>query len=189
MIRSLPVAGLLFAAIVALGLASAVPPAAAQTFSDSFAGFGSNEKEPIQIEAKELNVQDKDHTAVFVGDVVVRQGDATLKTQRLKIYYAGSAAGGPVQSRISKMEASGTVLISSKDQTATGDQASFDMERERLVLSGKEVVLSQGPNVVVGSRLTVNLKTGKVDLEAPNKGRVKVLITPNSLNGKGTGSN
>ncbi|PTW62658.1 lipopolysaccharide export system protein LptA [Breoghania corrubedonensis] len=189
MIRTLPVAVLLIAVIVAVAQIAVAPQASAQTFSDSFAGFGSNEKEPIQIEAKELNVQDKDHTAVFVGDVVVRQGDATLKTQRLKIFYAGSAAGGPVQSRISRMEASGTVLISSKDQTATGDRASFDMDRERLVLSGKEVVLSQGPNVVVGSRLTVNLKTGKVDLEAPGKGRVKVLITPNSLNGNTGGTN
>ena len=189
MIRLLPIAGLLLVALLAGAPLGGIQPAAAQTFSDSFAGFGSNEKEPIQIEAKELNVQDNDHTAEFVGDVVVRQGDATLKTQRLKIRYAGSAAGGPVQSRISKMEASGTVLISSKEQTATGDHASFDMEREVLVLSGKEVVLSQGPNVVVGSRLVVNLKTGKVDLEAPHQGRVKVLITPNSINGKGGGAN
>ncbi|MDJ0930938.1 LptA/OstA family protein [Breoghania sp.] len=184
MIRILPIAGILLAAAFAL-----VPPAAAQTFSDSFAGFGSNDREPIQIEAKELNVQDKDHTALFVGDVVVRQGDATLKTQRLKIYYAGSAAGQAVQSRISCMEASGTVLISSKDQAVTGDHASFDMNREVLVLSGKEVVLSQGPNVVVGSQLTVNLKTGTVDLEAPRKGRVKVLITPNNLRDKNAGTN
>ena len=39
-----------FAALI-LGAAS---PAAAQTFSDAFAGFGSNDREPIQIEAKEL---------------------------------------------------------------------------------------------------------------------------------------
>ena len=54
--------------------------------------------------------------------------------------------------------------------------------------SGKQVVLSQGPNVVVGNKLTINLETGKADLEAPKSGRVKVLIQPNSLNGKGTGN-
>ena len=42
-----------FAALI-LGAAS---PAAAQTFSDAFAGFGSNDREPIQIEAKELLAQ------------------------------------------------------------------------------------------------------------------------------------
>lgn len=167
--------------LAALLLAAGAPSVHAQTFSNAFAGFGSNAKDPIEIEARELEVHDKNNVAEFVGDVVVRQGEATLKTERLKVYYAGSAAGEAVQSRISRLEASGTVYIASQDQTATGDAAVFDMERERLVLTGRKVVLSQGPNIVVGSKLTVNLKTGKVDLEAPKEGRVKVLITPNSF--------
>ncbi|MBA5777018.1 lipopolysaccharide transport periplasmic protein LptA [Stappia sp. F7233] len=165
-------------AILGMGLA----PASAQTFSDAFAGFGSNDREPIQIEAKELKVQDKSQSAVFSGDVLVTQGDAILKTQRLVVYYDGSAAGA-VQQRISKLEASGRVYIASKDQTATGEEATFDMNSQVMVMTGKEVVLSQGPNVVVGNRLTVNLKTGQADLEAPKSGRVKVLIQPNSSGG------
>lgn len=181
---SLPVrlrrhASVLLAAAVAAFVAIA-PPAAAQTFSDAFAGFGSNEREPIQIEAKELQVQDKNQSAVFSGDVVVTQGDAVLKTQRLVVRYDGSATGG-VNQKIASLEASGRVYISSKDQTATGDQASFDMKRQVMVMTGQEVVLSQGPNVVVGNRLTVNLRTGQADLEAPRSGRVKVLIQPNSM--------
>jgi lipopolysaccharide export system protein LptA len=153
---------------------------AAQTFSDSFAGFGSNNKEPIQIEAEELEVEDKSSVATFSGDVVVIQGETQLKTQRLRVFYDGEA-GGAVQQDISRLEAYGSVYISSKDQTATGDRASFDMKRQIMVMTGKEVVLSQGPNVVVGNRLTVNLKTGKADLQAPKSGRVKVLIQPKSL--------
>jgi lipopolysaccharide export system protein LptA len=168
------------AAFALVMLAAGSLPAAAQTFSDAFAGFGSNEREPIQIEAKELQVQDKNQSAVFSGDVVVTQGDAVLKTQRLVVRYDGSAAGG-VNQKIASLEASGRVYISSKDQTATGERASFDMKRELMVMTGKQVVLSQGPNVVVGSRLTVNLKTGQADLEAPKSGRVKVLIQPNSV--------
>lgn len=163
-----------------LGLALAAGAAGAQTFSDAFAGFGSNEREPIQIEARELQVQDKSQSAVFSGDVVVTQGDAMLKTQRLVVHYDGSAAGG-VNQRISKLEASGRVYISSKDQTATGERATFDMNQQLMVMTGGEVVLSQGPNVVVGNKLTVNLKTGKADLEAKNTGRVKVLIQPNTV--------
>lgn len=166
----------LIALTFAFGFAGGVS-ANAQTFSDAFAGFGSNDREPIQIEAKELKVQDKSKSAVFSGDVHVTQGDAVLKTQRLVVYYAGSATDG-VQQRISKLEASGRVYIASKDQTATGEQATFDMNQQVMVMTGKEVVLSQGPNVVVGSKLTVNLKTGQADLEAPNSGRVKVLIQP-----------
>lgn len=169
------------AALLGLALAAgSAGTAGAQTFSDAFAGFGSNEREPIQIEARELQVQDKSQSAVFSGDVVVTQGDAMLKTQRLVVHYDGSAAGG-VNQRISKLEASGRVYISSKDQTATGERATFDMNQQLMVMTGGEVVLSQGPNVVVGNKLTVNLKTGKAELEAKNTGRVKVLIQPNTV--------
>lgn len=168
--------------LAAATLAALASAATAQTFSDAFAGFGSNSQEPIQIEARELEVEDKTNSATFKGDVVVSQGETQLKTQRLRVFYDGSA-GGNVQQQISRLEASGRVYISSKDQTATGDQASFDMQRQVMVMTGKEVVLSQGPNVVVGNRLTVNLKTGKADLQAPKSGRVKVLIQPKSLQG------
>lgn len=160
-----------------LALAS---PVLAQTFSNAFAGFGSNTEEPIQIEAETLEVEDKANSATFTGNVVVSQGQAQLKTQHLVVHYAGSASDSGQQS-ISRLEARGRVFISSEDQTATGDEASFDMERELMVMTGKKVVLSQGENVVVGNRLTVNLKTGKADLQAPSSGRVKVLIQPRSL--------
>ena len=168
------------AALVAASVMATVYPAAAQTFSDAFAGFGSNDREPIQIEAKELKVQDKSQSAIFTGDVQVTQGASTLKTQRLVVYYDGSAAGG-VNQRIARLEASGRVLIASKDQQATGENATFDMNRQMMVMTGKQVVLTQGPNVVTGNRLTVNLKTGQADLEAPANGRIRVLIQPNSI--------
>ncbi len=180
------------AAMAALFAGAAV----AQTFSDAFAGFGSNDGEPIEIEAGELRVEDGNNTATFVGDVVVTQGGTSLKTQRLKVYYAGSGAKASetaVQQRISRLEAAGGVYISSKDQTAKGDAASFDMNRELMVMTGREVVLSQGPNVVVGNKLTVNLKTGQANLTAGQgkvsgqgggSGRVKVRILPNSVKGE-----
>lgn len=167
--------------------------AQAQTFSDSFAGFGNNSKEPIEIEAGNLQVRDKDKSAIFSGNVVVTQGDAKLEAQNLVVFYSGSMANGDadgqaVQQSISRLEAKGDVLISSKDQVATGDDASFDMEKEFVVMTGDRVVLSQGPNVVVGKRLTINLKTGKANLDAneggQKKGRVKLLLQPNSLDNK-----
>ncbi|MHA7774564.1 LptA/OstA family protein [Roseibium sp. M-1] len=171
----------------------------AQTFSDAFAGFGSNDGEPIEIEASELRVEDGNNTATFVGDVVVTQGETSLKTERLKVFYVGSGAKtqeSAVQQRISKLEAAGGVFITSKDQTARGDAASFDMNTEFMVMTGREVVLSQGPNVVVGNKLTVNLKTGQANLTAGggkvggqgDGGRVKVRIQPNSVNNGSTGN-
>ncbi|WP_082735722.1 lipopolysaccharide transport periplasmic protein LptA [Polycladidibacter stylochi] len=151
------------------------------TFSDAFAGFASNNNEPVEIEAQKLEVQDKDKTAIFTGTVVVTQGTSTLKTEKLVVYYKGSVEGeaAPQQS-ISRLEAFGDVLISSKDQVATGDQASFDMVKEFMVMTGDKVVLTQGKNVIVGKKITVNLKTGRVNMDASQTGRVKLLLQPNS---------
>ncbi|WP_068311518.1 lipopolysaccharide transport periplasmic protein LptA [Polycladidibacter hongkongensis] len=156
--------------------------AAQETFSDAFAGFGSNSNEPIEIEAKDLEVRDKEKSAIFSGNVVVVQGTSKLKSNRLVVYYSGSLEGGegPQQS-ISRLEASGDVLISADDQIATGDNASFDMEKEFMVMTGKKVVLSQGDNVIVGKKITVNLKSGKVNMDASKSGRVKLLLQPNSM--------
>ncbi|MTI17775.1 lipopolysaccharide transport periplasmic protein LptA [Rhodobacteraceae bacterium RKSG542] len=171
-------------AALALTLSTSIG-AYAQTFSDAFAGFGSDSKEPIEIEATNLQVQDQSKSATFSGNVIVTQGESKLKTNKLVVFYSGSMADqgeqNAVQQTISRIEAYGNVYISSKDQVATGDEASFDMDKELMVMTGKEVVLSQGPNVVVGSKLIVNLKTGKVDLDAPGKGRVKLLLQPKSL--------
>ena len=174
--------------LLALGLAGT---AHAQTFSDSFAGFGSDSEEPIEIEATNLQVRDEDKSAIFSGNVVVIQGDAKLETERLIVFYEGSMANGTadgeaVQQSISRLEAKGNVLISSRDQVATGDDASFDMNEQLVVMTGARVVLSQGPNVIVGNRLVINLETGRANLDssAPgssNTGRVRMLLQPNSL--------
>ncbi|WP_420412336.1 LptA/OstA family protein [Roseibium sp.] len=181
---------IVFSALLLVGA-----PALAQTFSDSFAGFGSSNGEPIEIESNELQVEDKTKVATFIGNVVVVQGDTRLETARLKVFYDGGGNSGSqpatAQQEISRLEAAGGVHISSKDQTATGDAANFDMKREVMVMTGREVVLSQGANVVVGNRLTVNLKTGQANLKAApapatanqggGSGRVKVRILPNSV--------
>lgn len=168
-------------AVLALGITAL----SAQTFSNAFAGFGSNDDEPIQIEAAELQVEDKNNLAIFTGNVVVTQGETQLKTHRLKVFYDGQASGA-VQQSISRLEASGKVFVSSQDQVATGDEASFDMKKDLMIMTGEKVVLSQGPNVVVGNKLTVNLTTGQADLQAAPKqgksGRIKMLLQPNSTN-------
>ena len=43
------------------------------------------------------------------------------------------------------------------------------MKTEMLVLSGKEVVLSEGTNVLNGCKLTVDMKTGLAEFRAACK--------------------
>ena len=50
----------------------------------------------------------------------------------------------PARRNIDRLEVDGKVYVKSDNQVATGDSGTFDMKTEMLVLSGKEVVLSEG---------------------------------------------
>lgn len=82
---------------------------------------------------------------------------------------------------IDHLEVDGKVYIKSDDQVATGDSGTFDMKSQVLVLSGKKVVLSQGDNVLVGCKLTVQMQTGLAQVDACG-GRVMMSLTPQSQN-------
>lgn len=165
-------------------LLAAAAPAGAQA-PTGFAGFGGESKGPIQIEARELEVRDKEGVAIFTGSVQVKQGDTTLETPKLTVQYARDPAaagaatgGGPAGSQeIERLEATGKVLVTSKDQSATGDGATYDAKSQLLELNGN-VVLTQGKNVVRGDKLTVDLASGVARVQS--KSRVQMLLTPNA---------
>jgi lipopolysaccharide export system protein LptA len=158
-------------AVVALMAASA----RAQDFGAAFAGFDTGSEEPIQIEADRLEVRDPDKLAVYSGNVRVRQGETVLEAPELRVFYAGEATlEGVPGSQVTRIEAGPGVVVRSGDQVASGHLAILDMERDIVTLSGN-VVLTDGPNVVRGERLVVNLETKEGRIEG---GRVQTLITP-----------
>jgi lipopolysaccharide export system protein LptA len=172
-------------ALLALGLLMAVAPAAVATaqssMSEAFRGFGSNTKDPVQIEADSLEVRDKDAYALFSGNVQVRQKDTVLKTARLKVFYEGGGQGGAPGQQIRRFEAEGKVMIVQGGQSVSGESGWFDMRADQAMLQGG-VVLSQGKNVARGERLAIDLKSGQYRLES-GKARVQLVIEPSS--GKG----
>lgn len=180
--------------LLALALALVATPALAAAeggMSEAFKGFGSNGKDPIQIEADSLEVLDKDRNAVFTGNVNVRQKDTVMRTQRLKVFYEGKAAEGLAQAatnqnqQIRRFEAEGKVLITQKDQTVTGDRGWFDMRGQTAQITGS-VVLTQGKNVARGDRLQIDLKSGQYKLDN-SSGRVQLILEPQKADGKPAG--
>lgn len=181
----------LFAASLAaaLALAALAPGALAQSFDTDFAGLASESSDPIEIEADELEVRDRDGVAVFSGNVTVRQKRSAMKTQRLAVHYMGGGKGTALLGdasdgapgatgggqEIARLEATGKVLVTSQNQAATGDSGVIDMQAREMVLAGN-VTLTQGENVITGDRLIVDLKSGRATVESDS--RVRMLLTP-----------
>lgn len=152
---------------------------------NAYQGLGVSSDDPIQFEAESLEVREQDQMALFTGNVVVRQKNTVLKTDKLTVYYEGSAQGGGQQAapagqgaqQVRRLEASGKVLVTSGPQTASGENAVFDTKANTIVVTGN-VVLTQGDNVIRGPRLVVDINSGKARMEG---GRVQMLIEPKSL--------
>jgi len=161
--------------------------------------FGSGSKEPISVEADHLEVFDKEKRAVYSGNVVVVQGESTMKSGRMIVFYSNDAqdgaAGQPTANAapalgngnsLRRLETYEGTTIISKDQIAVGQQGVYDKESNRMVLTG-DVALTQNGNVTKGEKLVYDLTTGVAVVEAaPNSGRVKSLLIPNSNEDKGT---
>jgi lipopolysaccharide export system protein LptA len=170
--------------------ASTPSPAEDPGVPNALQGFQQNRGQPVQIEAARLEVRDKQKIATFTGNVKVVQGDTTMHCKVLVVYYepktegeGGQPAAMPAatpgpggSSQIKKLEAKGNVVVIQKDQTATGDTGLFDMKSNTVTLLSN-VVVSQGPNVLHGERLVVDLTTGVSRVDAGDThGPVRMLI-------------
>jgi len=103
-----------------------------------------------------------------------RQGETTMKTARLDVFYDGSVTPGGVGGNqgISRIEAKGKVIVTSGDNTATGGQAVFNMKTQIVVMSGGRVVLTQCNNVINKASLSggrVSAVLDRKDANAANK--------------------
>lgn len=187
MIRALLLAAALVAGGVAEVGAQAARPAPAKSAKTAPSPVlpGGNSRDPIAIDAKKLEWFDKDQKAVYTGDVVVVQGDSSLKAQVLTIFLTRddkaqpAAAGAPPaqgSSQIRRMEANGGVTVIQKDQVGTGDNGVYDKTENKVYLLGN-VALSQGPNVTTGDKLVYDLDARTAVVEGQ---RVKGLFMPGS---------
>jgi lipopolysaccharide export system protein LptA len=155
-------------------------------------GLTSNRDQPVKIESTTLEVRDKSRMATFSGNVKVTQGDTTVQCKTLIVFYednsapAASAKSTPAISgpgggkqQVKRMEAKGNVIVTQKDQTASGDNGLFDVKANTVTLTGN-VVVTQGQNVLNGERMVVNLTTGITRVESSGKDPVKGLLFPNA---------
>jgi lipopolysaccharide export system protein LptA len=80
-----------FCVALALLLAGdAVAQSAVQGVPNAMQGFSQNRDQPIQIEAATLEMRDKKKEATFSGNVKVIQGDTTMTSKTLVVFYESS---------------------------------------------------------------------------------------------------
>jgi lipopolysaccharide export system protein LptA len=191
-------------ALAMFALGEAAAQSAVQGVPNAMQGFSQNRDQPIQIEAATLEMRDKKKEATFSGNVKVVQGDTTMTSKTLVVFYDSSPApaaapaanskaaakNAPLQSAtpgpggsssIKRLEARGNVVVTQKDQVVTGETAVFDTKTNLITMLGG-VVLTQGKNVLRGDRLMVDMTTGVSRVESES-GRVQGLFQSSGQGG------
>ena len=164
--------------LIAAAVALAVSPALADQTADIFGGFQAKSTDPIQVDAASLETFEEgaQRISVFSGGVTVKRGNTTMTAGQIKLY---SGLEGEAASSFTRIEASGKIRVTSKDQVVTGDTAVVDMATNTITVDGN-VVLSQGANVISGAKLVVNLATGRARVDqAPGK-QIRGVFSPAS---------
>ena len=158
--------------------------------------FKTDPNAPINVEADRLDVDDVAKQAVFTGEVRATQGDFVIRSLELTATYLGSAglsgtavAGAAPQgaAQLNRIVARKKVQVTSKDgQSATGDWADFDPKANTATLGG-DVVLTQGKNVIRGTKLIIDMTTGQsvIKTEPTSAGGGSPMISSSDGDGSG----
>jgi lipopolysaccharide export system protein LptA len=129
-------------------------------------GFTQNRDQPIQIEAASLEMRDKKKEATFSGNVKVVQGDTTMTSKTLVVFYessggsngsTGAAPAQPANAKAAAKPAAGAPM-----QSATpgpGGASSI----KRLEARGN-VVVTQKDQVVTGETAVFDTKANLITM-------------------------
>ena len=169
-----------FATAMIVTALAGVATASAQETKTKMPGLAIANDQPIQIESDKLEIKEAEKRAIFTGNVKVTQGDTTLQSGLMVVHYTNggggmTSGGGDIES----IDVSNKVLLRTATQTASADKGTFNMVRETAVLEGEKVVLTQGDNIFIGCRLTVNMGSSEAKLESCG-GRVRIQLDPKS---------
>jgi len=114
--------------------------------------------EPIEIDAKSMELRGAERLVLFEGSVVAVRGDLTLFADKVELRTSTSGQ------QIETIEAAGNVRIRKGDMVASGEVAHYDVTASVITLTGKPTVW-RGRDAVEGSRIVFHIEDERVQVE------------------------
>ena len=161
------------AALAAAALGLAAQPAAAQ--------LGKNSKAPVDISADRLDTHNADCTYIYTGSAEALQDTSRLRAEVMIVHLEvkrdkpASSAGGQPSNTCGEMlnvEARGNVYYVSGDgRRVHGDNGVYDATNTTVTITGDVTAVDGQNNVMRGSRMVYNTKTGEGHVEGGGKGQ------------------
>ena len=147
---------------------------------------GIEKNQPIQIVSDRMDAYNEKRMVVFSGNAVATQGVRTIRAERLTLYYRDDqkatgrstvGIGGEGTGNLERMEANGQVTITEGERVATGDEAVFEQDAQKITMTGN-AVLREGNNIIRGDRVLVFMNENRGVVESAEGRRVTATIYP-----------
>jgi lipopolysaccharide export system protein LptA len=154
--------------VLTAGLAIAIAWMPASALKD-------DEKQPILIEADDVEVLEAENTSIYVGNVQVDQGSMRLLGDHVTVYHRDDrrprfmiALGSPASFKQLLDNDEGEVLAFAK-------RMEYDADKDELTLI-EDALLIQGADRVSSARIVYD--RARAHFRAGGEGRVRITITP-----------
>ena len=153
----------------------------AQSLTGAFGNSKRDARTPVRIEANMLEVLQRKKQAIFTGNVIATRGTVRLRSSRVVVHYIEKSAGtSKSKTEITRLDAIGNVVVTNGTKRATGQWAKMFMRTGKVTM-GDKVVLTENKNTIRGSKLELDLKTGKSRMLGSNRGRVLGVFVPDPV--------
>jgi lipopolysaccharide export system protein LptA len=151
-------------------------PAGAQ---DAAAGKTLPEAEnPIHITADSLITDPQNKTAEFIGHVLATQGDTTITSDRLKVYYRERSQSESTSGMdaIVRIVAQGMVTMVLDDQIAHTEHAEYIADKRIVIFTGSNSRIVNGNDSISGHKITLYRDDGRIHVAGTQKEPVEAVF-------------
>ena len=136
----------------------------------------SQETKSIEIIADEMEWNKQKNEAIALGNAKATKGNTVIIANKIIATLTDTSK----DQQIIKLEATGKVKFTRKEEIATGKKAIYDLEKDIIVIKGN-VNFKKGENIMAGESLIINLNTGLSKLSGSNVNN-KVKMKYNTKN-------
>jgi lipopolysaccharide export system protein LptA len=142
--------------------------------------------DPVHIVSDSLEAYQQQQKVIFIGHVVARQGELTIRGDRMTVFYLKQenpkSNEGSLVGKIDRVVVDGNVHITKKKVVASGEHVVYFSEENKVVLTGKSRV-ERGKDFIQGDKITLFLDSEKSVVEGGPSGPVEATIYSSTSGG------
>ena len=144
-----------------------------QLLANELMSFDTNITAPLKVNADKMFIDKIALEGGLSGSVNINQGPLNFKADQMEFTFTNNTSM-PI---IKNLYASNGVVISNQDMTATGNNATYSVSNNEIILLGN-VTVKNNFTTLKGNKLLIDLETGAINFIADDNqnNRVKGVL-------------